>query len=263
MELPIVGQLTPRERAAQQSGAVVRNPADEKLYPVPGQGIHKHTVEESLALPIIEVQHLNSAPTLKSWIDSQEGEPLNERHAPVVKALKNARANGAPINLNVKDGHYDLAFSGANGNMVTIEDFCKLMDAGLSLGECLRVTKLVCGPNGNCGNPGPCAICRDIRDGCYTDAAFEEPPAKRVNVLPVTDPIDEEINFLVTSHNYQLHGGRVVNAETNRSAAVEEVKHLCRKTGKGVIYVLEMLGVFRATEAASNTALKRGDLGGH
>lgn len=262
-ELPI---LSERDRAQIAGGIENRNPADAKLYPVPGQGINKEVVDESNLLPVIEVQHLTTAPTLKSWMDAQEGEPLCEEHAPIIQALKNARANGAPINLNINpDGKYDRAFSGANGNMVEISDFKRLLDAGLNLGDCLRVTKLVCGPNGVCGSPGPCVMCQNIRDGCYDDVAFEKPESAPRRLLDASDPLNEEINLLVEGEeNYELTaGGRVMNLEFRKSAGVEEIKNLCRETGKGVIFVLEMLGIYRATEAESHTALKRGDLGGH
>lgn len=263
-ELPIIGQ-SPREAAVERSGVQVRNPANDKMYPVPGQGITKRETDEENLLPVIEVQHLTTAPTLKAWLDSQDGEPLCPEHVPIIAALKNARANGAPINLNVnEDGKYDLAFSGANGNMVRIVDFRRLLDSGISLGDCLRVTKMVCGPNGACGNPGPCAMCRDIRDGCYRDHAFEKEQPPFPDLLTPADSIDEEINSLVSSgRDYRLHGDRIVNMENSKSASVAEVKALCRETSRGVIYVLEMIGVYRATEAASHTALKRGDLGGH
>lgn len=263
-ELPIIGQ-TPRQLLQQKSGIKDRQNADEKMYPVPGQGVHHRTVEEENLLPVIDVQHLTTAPSLKSWLDSQEGEPLVPEHESVISALKNARSNGAPINLNVNgDGKYDIAFSGANGNMVRIVDFKRLLDAGLPLGDCLRVTKLVCGPNGVCGNPGPCMMCQDIRDGCYADAVYGKLEVPDVTVLDAEDSIDEEINLLVTSgEHYYLHERRIVNGENSKGANVDEVKALCQQTGRGVIYVLEMLGVYRATEAASHTALKRGDLGGH
>lgn len=264
-DLPIIGQApSPREAAVEKSGVKVRNPANEKMFPVPGQGVHKSQTSQENLLPVIEVQHLTTAPTLKSWLDSQEGESLCPEHKPIITALKNARANGAPINLNVNtDGKYDLAFSGANGNMVRIEDFKGLLDSGLSLGDCLRVTKMVCGPNGVCGNPGPCAMCRDIRDGCYTDAVLTKDTPVEKNLLDCEDPLDEEINLLVTNEGYTIHGNRIMNLENSKSAGIDEVKATCRSTGRGVIYVLELLGVYRATEAASHTALKRGDLGGH
>lgn len=260
-----MSEASTRDVAAQDAGFKIRNPADEKMYPVPGQGVLARQTAGSLSLPIIEVQHLTAAPTLKSWLDSREGKPLCAEHAPIIDALKTARKNGAPINLNVNpDGYYDRAFSGANGNMVEIADFKRLLDAGLSLGDCLRVTKLVCGPNGVCGGKGPCAICRDIGNGCYTSVEFvrEEKPAP-VH-LPSNDLLDEEINLLTgEGKGYRLHGNRIVNMENSRSASVNEVRALCRSTGRGVIYVLEMLGVYRTSEAESHTALKRIDVGGH
>ena len=261
-ELPI---LSARDVAVEQAGIKIRNPADEKMYPVPGQGVLARQTASAFSLPVIEVQHLNAAPTLKSWLDSQDGKPLCPEHEPIITALKNARKNGAPINLNVNpEGFYNMAFSGANGNSVTIADFKGLLDAGLNLGDCLRVTKLVCGPNGVCGNPGPCAMCRDIRDGCYTDAVFAKAEKPAPALLPHADPIDEEINLLVADgRDYRLHGTRIVNMENSKSADVTEVRALCRSMSKGVIYVLEMIGVYRPREGKSHTALKRADLGGH
>lgn len=441
-ELPI---LSARDTAQAVGGVENRNPADTKLYPVPGQGIQKEQIDATNLLPVIEVKHLTAAPTLKSWLDSQEGKPFCREHEPIIQALKNARNNGAPINLNVNpDGYYDRAYSGANGNMVEIADFKRLLDAGMPLGDVLLVTKLVCfsgntevslldgterrmneivgeehwfysyhedrviptqgqvvktgrrelleveldndeklrgtedhewmlrdgsyrrtdqlqpddslmphlrserhkkrsssaatllatwinwrkksgftkdefsfdrfreerpdllvlmnhkvvavrqtgivedtycvwvnhechnfalsagvfvhncGPNGVCGNPGPCTMCQDIRDGCYTDVAFRQEDGAVPDLLTVGDALDEEINLLVAAgREYRLHGNRIVNMENSKSAGVPEVKNLCRQTGNGVIYVLEMLGVYRQTEAASHTALKRGDLGGH
>ena len=254
-----------RDAAAKDAGIKIRNPADEKMYPVPGQGVLARQTAGSLSLPIIEVQHLTAAPTLKAWLDSRDGLPLCEEHAPIIDALKTARRNGAPINLNVNpEGFYDRAFSGANGNMVEIADFKRLLDAGLSLGDTLRVTKLVCGPNGVCGGKGPCDICRDIGNGCYTNVEFAKPVKPVPTVLPSGDPLDEEINLLTAEgKGYRLHGNRIVNMENSKSAGVDEVRGLCKSTGRGVIYVLELLGVFRISEAESHTALKRVDNGGH
>jgi len=253
-----------REKAANLAGVEVRNPADTKMYPVQGQGVEKRSTPAVFQLPVVEVQHLTTAPTLKSWLDSQEGEPLTEEHASIIQSLKTARKNGAPINLNVNsEGKYDLAFSGSNGNMARIEDFRLLMQSGLSFGDCLRITKLVCGPNGTCGNPGPCNICRDIRDGCFEDGEFIPPPEKKTLVPPLADELDEDISSLVSKGGYELQSERIVNKTTRRSASVVEVKKMCREMSRGVVYVLEMLGVYRLEEGKSNTSLKRIDLGGH
>jgi len=269
-DLPIIDvdmtpKPSPREAAAAESGASAQDRGNTKAYPVPGQGIEKQAKGPANLLPVIEVQHLTAAPTLKSWLDTQEGELLIPEHGPIIEALKNARKNGAPINLNVnEDGKWDRAFSGANGNMVRIVDFARLLESGLPLGDCLLVTKLVCGPNGACGNPGPCAMCRDIRDGCYTGLAYvkEEDAAK--TMLEPKDLLDEEINTLVQGDpNYAIHGDRIVNMENSKGANVDDVKKMCRAQTRGVIYILEMLGVYRLTEASSHNALKRGDLGGH
>lgn len=253
-----------RELTSLSSGVVARSPADDKLYPVPGQGVEKRKTAEDVLLPIIEVQHLTTAPTLKAWLESRVGTASCPEHETIIQALRNARSNGAPINLNVNEqGYYDLAFSGANGNMVRIEDFQRLLDAGLSLGDCLRVTKLVCGPNGSCGNPGPCAMCRDISAGCYVDACNRKENRGGKNLVQVYDSLDEEINSLLSQDDrYYLHQDRIMNAETSKSAAIREVREMCQSTGKSVVYILEALGVYRDTEAASHTALKRGDLGG-
>lgn len=252
---------TAREATVRESGFKVENPADTKLYPTAGLGVHKPAVDP-FALPIIEVTHLTTMPTLKTWLGERTGQTLRPEHQPIIDALKRGRANGARITLNVNtDGFYDRAFSSSNGNSTRLDDLLALLDAGLSWGECLLTTKLVCGQSGNCGAPGPCGVCQDIQRGCYADKEFVKPEKVR-NRLPAGDPLDDEINALLDGNRFILLEDRVMNLENRSSASIEAIKDMCQIMGKGVVYVLEMLGVFRLREAESHEALKRADLGG-
>ena len=255
-----------REELVQLSGVQVKDLGSEQLYPAAGVPLDRERPNLILSLPIISVQHLVHAPTLKSWLEERQGKTSCPEHEKVVQYLKDARANGAPIMLNVNDsGFYDRAFSGANGNSVSLDELWSLWSSGLTWGQVLVSKKLVSGANGLCGGKKPCQQCSEIRNGGLDGGKYIHSfSVRQFNKDGLgDDDFSVAVRQLIATGDYRLLVNRIHHCETSSSVSLDEARNLMRETGEGLLYVLEILGVFRPNEAASNTALKRMDLGGH
>lgn len=75
--------------------------------------------------------------------------------------------------------------------------------------------------------------------------------------------MSSSVESLVQSGRYEVRGERIFNRATQWSASLEEVDEIMAATGKDVEEILYDLGVLRDPSHATNTVLKRPDLGGH
>lgn len=259
--------LSARELAARAAGIKQEvNRGNEKLFPIPGQGIDKKKAKTGLPeLSVIEVPVLSSEPTLKHWVEQQVGKPLKPEHAPIVEDVKILIENGATIRQNVNPaGYYDRLVSSSNGNTVSYDDVITLHNLGYTTVEALSFTNLLCGMRGQCDRGGPCLACQSPQKLVPKPEQRREVDNLEVAALLQDDEFDSAIiSIIKDQRQYTILGGRLFNKENSSSVSLQELREMCEEMGRSPRYVAEMLGVYHQTEAESHTALKRIDVGGH
>jgi hypothetical protein len=259
-----------RKKQSDDHGFISDDRGNSQMFPTAGKPVENKKYDLSLpVLQVIQVPPLQSDPTLKYWVENREGKSHPGQDV-IVDQLKLMRSQGARIMLHVdQDGYYTRAFSNSNGNSVLLEEIQALMKCGYTIGEVCGMTKLICGVGGRCGPKGDmCQVCKDYSTGNFTPVEIEDRTERPKDVMILlkdypTDFAKEIATIISNGTDYKILAGRIVNQENSRSSSLDDVLSMCNEMKKGPRYILEMLGVMREREAATNTALKKGDLGGH